>query len=573
MSKRAESHFDDGELLRYADGEVSAREAKRIEAHLAACWKCRTELAELERTIGACVRYRDSVLRAGLPAPPSRWFDIYRRFAEVETAGAGGSWPARAWRAARRELAQPRHWVTATAVVVIAAVVVDHLRNTPSVRAAELLARAAAWEESRPAAPRRIRIRTQARSVVRVIGGGEAGVVQRAAAPPDEAQLLAGLEPLFRKANYNWEDPLSAASFAAWRNGLTEKQDEVATVRDPRRPEEKRYRICTRTSASELVEATLQLTAADLHPVEGTFQFRGQDRIELAEIDAAVGEALRPPAEAAGPASLPRPKPAAPAPPAPPVEVLEPATPGEELEVLAVLHRLGADLGAPVEVSRRGVQLVVSGVGVAPELARQIEEELSGRPGVEVRFAEPSVSPAPAAQAPEGAAAQSGTDRWRAELERELGGPAEFDAFADEVLRLCDGLMSRAHALRRLAGKFPAAAESELSEEHQRLLWRLRSEHAVALAGLAAALEQRTRPVLLSLGAADPASVSEARPGRWQAGAEELLGEARRTEALLAAMLGGAAAETPAEKLAGEALLRVARLRAAAAVFVRETLK
>ncbi len=51
-----ESHLSDQELLLAADGELSARDAGRVQSHLAACWTCRTRQQEMEASIGEFVR-------------------------------------------------------------------------------------------------------------------------------------------------------------------------------------------------------------------------------------------------------------------------------------------------------------------------------------------------------------------------------------------------------------------------------------------------------------------------------------------------------------------------------------
>lgn len=58
-------HLSDQELLASADGEM--RDARRIEAHLAACWSCRTRLQSLERSIAGFTRVRTQHLDAQLP--------------------------------------------------------------------------------------------------------------------------------------------------------------------------------------------------------------------------------------------------------------------------------------------------------------------------------------------------------------------------------------------------------------------------------------------------------------------------------------------------------------------------
>jgi hypothetical protein len=51
-----EFHPSDQELLLAMDGELSAREYARVQAHLAGCWDCRTRQQELETTISEFMR-------------------------------------------------------------------------------------------------------------------------------------------------------------------------------------------------------------------------------------------------------------------------------------------------------------------------------------------------------------------------------------------------------------------------------------------------------------------------------------------------------------------------------------
>jgi hypothetical protein len=49
--KRNRSHLSDRELTMALDRELPARDANRVEEHLAACWSCRSRKLELERAI------------------------------------------------------------------------------------------------------------------------------------------------------------------------------------------------------------------------------------------------------------------------------------------------------------------------------------------------------------------------------------------------------------------------------------------------------------------------------------------------------------------------------------------
>ena len=55
-------HLTDQELVRALDGELSARDATRADAHLAECWKCRARKQELENAIAGFVRLPQSSL-------------------------------------------------------------------------------------------------------------------------------------------------------------------------------------------------------------------------------------------------------------------------------------------------------------------------------------------------------------------------------------------------------------------------------------------------------------------------------------------------------------------------------
>ncbi len=64
---RDESHPTDCELLLVADGELAASRTAEIRAHLAACWICRTRMAEVEQTIADFARVHRDTLDPQLP--------------------------------------------------------------------------------------------------------------------------------------------------------------------------------------------------------------------------------------------------------------------------------------------------------------------------------------------------------------------------------------------------------------------------------------------------------------------------------------------------------------------------
>ena len=219
-------HPTDAQLLRYADGELPVREADEVRSHLPACWQCRTELEELQETVGECVRYRKSVLEIHLPPPPAPWGDIRTRFARAGASLVPPSLLDRLAAALRSPLRNPTRWVAAAMVLLLLSAVVYQFRSAPSVRAASLLRKAAAAAESRPSAPRRIQIRTSKRRLTRLIGSPRqvTGVSRAAHADGSDTAALASLEALFNAG------PVQAVHGDLWPGNLLQHDQSLRAV-------------------------------------------------------------------------------------------------------------------------------------------------------------------------------------------------------------------------------------------------------------------------------------------------------------------------------------------------------
>ncbi len=542
-------HPSEEQLLRYSDGELPGRATSQVHSHLQACWQCRTNLEEVEKTVGACVRYRTTVLQRHLPAPPQPWTDIYRSFAEIDAELPQPSFADRLLRALAWPVHNPKKWVPAAIAVMLICGLFYRYRLTPSVHASELLHRAIAASDSHSAKPQLLRIRTKMSSVTR-----RAGSDQALASNAGDRETLNSLKTLFHNANYNWDNPLSARSYSAWRDQLSAKQDQVLEERDS-------FRIRTDTQSGDLLEASLQLRSQDLQPMEGRFEFRNRDWVEITALPDEAEPSVNPVASAAVPAPEPRA-----ASPAASSNSMAPtlAAPaiGDELRVLTALHEIGADLGDPVEVSRDSSQIVVSGVGIAPERRQEIQQALSSLPGVVIRFTESA--PAGALPQPATPLNPAATDipQLQARIAEQMGGRAHFDQLAAQVLDLSEPLMARAYALRRLVDRFPVAVEAELSPQDLATLRRLQQEHTAALLQQTVELEQILKPALKSAGRASssPSLSSSA----WQPATEELFQSARSVEKLLAVMFGAAPGDMAANtaQLPAQLLSAITDLRA-----------
>jgi hypothetical protein len=76
-------HISDQELLQAADGELAARRASEVHAHLAACWNCRARMAEINGAIADFVRGHRQTLDSQLPSADGPRALLRARLAEL----------------------------------------------------------------------------------------------------------------------------------------------------------------------------------------------------------------------------------------------------------------------------------------------------------------------------------------------------------------------------------------------------------------------------------------------------------------------------------------------------------
>jgi hypothetical protein len=247
------------------------------------------------------------------------------------------------------------------------------------------------------------------------------------------------------------------------------------------------------------------------------------------------------------------------------------ATIGDELHVLASLHRVGADLGDPIEVSRAGGDVLVAGVGIAPQRQQEIQDALGAQKHVVVRFSEPAPAKLdPEKEATPESAPAADIQQLQALMAEQIGGRVYFSQLAAQVLDMSEPMMARAYALRRLAERIPIELELQLSLPDRQLLRSLQQEHTEALRRQTAEIDRLLRPALESV-----SSVSRSSPDTitsshaWQPATEELFQSARRVEKLLAVLFGAAPPESPSDQVPSQLLSSLAQLRARAEAYDR----
>jgi hypothetical protein len=85
-------HLSDEEMLLAADGELPARRAAQVRAHLAACWDCRARMAEIEGTIADFARTHRQTLDPKLPPIAGPRALLRAQLAELASKREASSW-------------------------------------------------------------------------------------------------------------------------------------------------------------------------------------------------------------------------------------------------------------------------------------------------------------------------------------------------------------------------------------------------------------------------------------------------------------------------------------------------
>jgi hypothetical protein len=120
-------------------------------------------------------------------------------------------------------------------------------------------------------------------------------------------------------------------------------------------------------------------------------------------------------------------------------------------------------------------------------------------------------------------------------LETRLGGRASVDQFIDRALVSSDAVMSRAHALRSLAMRFPADTAAMMAPADRTLLGTIARDHLEGLKVRFADLHSTLAAALP--GVTPPPEERAAAPGSWQDAALSLFSAARSLDELVNSLL------------------------------------
>jgi hypothetical protein len=511
-------HLTQDDLILFMDGEIAAKEEQAaVQKHLLGCSDCAQRLGRLKSGSGAYEQYREQVLDPALQVPTSGWARLSHR----------------------SELKERRRWgfVWAAACACGLALAIVHWRAPGQPNAQELLTRA---EEA-----------TEPARATLLLTTGKSRLIRPALLEPGNSEVrFQHVQVLFVRANYSWEDPLSARSFAAWRRTLSQREDLVTSVRDP--GGRKLYRLQTRTAVGVLRSASLTLQAVTYHATQADFEFQGEEPIELSEQTETPMNGLQ---EVRQFPVTPQPEPRI-------KETM--ATPEDELRVFAALDAIGADTEEPIDIKLDAGQhsIIVSGMGMPEARRKEIETALAVLPHAVVRFSarQPPDSDSGLVNNP-GSTADGGHLAFRRKLEDRYGGARQLQVAADQALDTSNSLFARTHALRLLAREFPSAVEGALGPTGSTSLLSLRQRHVGAMEFAMRQLREELLP--LTAGVPQPDRSTAVSSSTWQTGAQQLFDDTRNLDGLVSRLLAGSYTEQEGNEMLQQLPAELARVETA----------
>jgi hypothetical protein len=179
------------------------------------------------------------------------------------------------------------------------------------------------------------------------------------------------------EAQYDWQDPLSAANFEAWRDRVPRKQEDIE------RSGTDLLTVITTASSGPVLRQSITIRLGDLHPVARNLLFRDQESVQIAELSYEV-VSWGPASEGWFESSVGN-LPQAPRRPGPPLlsvhssEVSEDQLDMAELGVMMALQELHADTER-LQESRTRSGVVVTGIVESESRKLEISRRLQTIP-------------------------------------------------------------------------------------------------------------------------------------------------------------------------------------------------
>jgi hypothetical protein len=448
----------------------------------------------MQETISGFVNYLDNKYTPSLTPPPHGW----NRFPPMLSQLGASDRPA-----VRRILSSLGFRAVAIAGVIV--VLVLYLTRIPAVSAKELLTRAVRREHTATRSVRTVSVVSRGRRVFRTIARGHA---RPAIVTSDDSRFESELQSIYVANQLDWGDPLSAAAFARWHDGLTRKLDSIRTTADG-------ITLQTINEAAvapgTIMKAELGVRKDDYHSVREALWVKGS----LANFEIEVQEVLSTASPQEGDTKVVAQVPTVPKrvadsrSPAPAMQSTS-AGPELELEALTLLHSVGGDLGQEASISHlSNGHLQIAGVIDDPSRRTELFTALAplaGTPQVDIKLltTQDALKNMPPAHSSESIGATGSPVSGSIPVEPLLstyfsrrGTPqervhAEIRNFCQRIVDTSETALLRAMALHDLAIRFHP---EELSPPARRQWDQLVQDHARAFSSATRRLQEELMPV------------------------------------------------------------------------------
>ena len=452
MTHKNDGHPDENQLLLALERELPPEGIAEIEEHLGQCWNCRARSEEMQRGILAFVEYRENRYLPSLDGPPNEFrtfpFELQKKIGENASPGLATSLR----HALSKLLALPAaiRWSTAIAVVTaIALFWTQVLFNPAIVSANELLTRAIAAQTPDASSGKRQAIRQTVQ-----IRRGQTSVTRNFTWTTGGPKLQTAWGT--KETAEEWDWPLTAESFANWRDSLPTKDDRVT----------RSHQVLTLTTTAQsgpVKKASISVREADFHPIEQHILFTDQQTLDLFELDFKIDSNVTLSAQETSQQTA-----------SPSRESTGKARSNlDEIEV-EVRYKLFAeqlDLGEDLQITQAGNEVSVTGIASSQERADAIGLSLRGMENVRVRVTSPAAAQTSRRMSDSARAAtekaQTGLVSPLAEnlLSKEFSSSEERTDSVNAWLAVSDNALSHAWAMKRIAERYSAIDEGRLRSD------------------------------------------------------------------------------------------------------------
>ena len=557
------THIEDDDLIAYLDGERDPETQKSTQLHLESCWYCRIRVSTVERSIENFLSLRQNELLPKDVPPSGPAVELFKaRLASHQTRTPSHSFIRQytpRFRSFLRRLGAAANFnsyslrtqVFATrslAAVAMAGVVfalVLFSGRLSEVSAAEVLKLSIEAQAQRlegvpqPVMRQRIEIRSSRRAgnplVWELWNDTTNGRVSTRIEGDSTNSVVNDLIGLLRDNHMNEHRPLSAASFKSWADSISSKTEEVASGEEV--GGEMVFRVTTTDENAKAVgaitSASLSVRESDYHPVALSVKTRTEtgeaafDLIEqqfqvvsLKDLDRGVfSDPTK--IEVASTVGMPMPDPekvsqdsavVATKPVMPEKDEFPKATTADEIEVLDLLNRAGADITEQLSVTRAADgRLLVEGLVETEQRKSEILDALSpAKSNRAVRIRIQTIEEAAKAlqqqkvQGTPGVVDHIEVEKGQlpadADLRRHFesrGGDteAEIAKFASRVVARSQAAAFQASALNRMVRRFSPEEIAAMDKDARTKWLRILKGYAAAVRRETAALRSDLQPI------------------------------------------------------------------------------